>query len=82
MKSRILLEKKRSRDIKDSLSHNTDLTPRIPFQHLSYNLAGRKEWDMAVLYYQRFLDIWKEADPVIAEVEDVRERVAGLQQWT
>ena len=37
---------------------------------------------MAVLYYQRFLDIWKEADPVIAEVEDVRERVAGLQQWT
>jgi hypothetical protein len=31
------------------------------------------------LRYEKFLSLWNDADPGIAEVEDARERLAGLK---
>ncbi len=33
----------------------------------------------AIEHYEKFLDLWKDADPGIVEVDDARERVARFK---
>jgi len=42
-----------------------------------YEKKGRKT--KAVEFYEKFLSLWKDADMGIAEVEDARQRLAGLK---
>ena len=50
----------------------------------SYYVLGKifeqKGWPgKAIENYEKFLDLWKDADPGMAEVEDAKERLAGLK---
>ena len=57
---------------------------RLIYPKNYYNLAlcyEMKGWKAkAIGLYEKFLSLWKDADPGIAEVEDARERVAALRQ--
>ena len=44
-------------------------------------LYEQREWKgKAIEHYQKFLSLWKDADPGIAEVEDASKRLAALQR--
>ena len=50
--------------------------------HIAYQakvLEKKSQKAKAIEHYERFLELWKNADPGIAEVEDARKRLAGLQ---
>ena len=38
-----------------------------------------EEKGKAIEHYEKFLDLWRNADPGIAEVEDAKKKLAGLQ---
>ena len=51
----------------------------------SFYMLGKiyeqKGWKgKAIEHYEKFLDLWKDADPGIAEVEDVKKRLADLKK--
>jgi tetratricopeptide (TPR) repeat protein len=51
----------------------------------SYYMLGKiyeqKGWEgKAIEQYERFLELWKDADPGITEVEDSRQRLAVLRK--
>jgi len=35
----------------------------------------------AIDHYEKFLELWKDADPGIAEVEDAKKSLAWLSNW-
>ena len=44
-------------------------------------LYEQKGWEgKAIEHYEKFLELWKDADPGIAEVEDAKKRLAGLNE--
>jgi hypothetical protein len=46
-----------------------------------YKIYQDKGWPCkAIEHYSKFLDLWKDADPGLPEVEDARKRLAGLRK--
>jgi tetratricopeptide (TPR) repeat protein len=48
--------------------------------YMRAKIYEHKGWKgKAIENYEKFLSLWKDADPGIAEVEEVRERLAGFR---
>jgi tetratricopeptide (TPR) repeat protein len=54
------------------------------FPRFHYDLAKlyeRKEWaSKTIEHFERFLELWKDADPVFVELEDARNRLTELRK--
>jgi len=68
-------------EIHDQQNHLSLPNPRIAWQKwLLGKIFEGKGWKAkAIEHYEKFLSLWKDADPCIAEVVDARQRVAGLK---
>ena len=57
---------------------------RLVHPRYHYRLAKlyeQKDWrGKAIEHYEKFLTLWKDADPGIAEVDDAKERLEGLKE--
>jgi tetratricopeptide (TPR) repeat protein len=57
---------------------------RLVYPKYYYCLAKlferQADYDEAKKYYEKFISLWKDADPGIAEVEDAKKRLAGLKE--
>jgi len=48
--------------------------------HFNLTLAKRKQSiEKIIEHYEKFLTLWKDADPGIPEIEDAKKRVASLK---
>jgi hypothetical protein len=43
-------------------------------------VSGLKRKTIKELHYEKFLSLWKDADPGFPEVEDTKKRLAGLKE--
>jgi len=60
------------------LSHGDFYARSIYTLGMIYEQKGQRK--RALEYYERFLELWKDADPGIEEVQDARKRVDALQK--
>jgi cytochrome c-type biogenesis protein CcmH/NrfG len=50
-----------------------------PFYMLGKIYEQQGNTTKAIEHYEKFLDLWKDSNPGIAEIEDARSRLAGLR---
>ena len=60
--------------IRIEISHEPNVESHIKASNL-FTIQGDY---IAIKHYEKFLDLWKDADPGIAELEDAGKRLAGL----
>src|SRR2546421_702446 len=83
-KARRRLRPKRSRSCRTSRGWSRGMPAFLHWYPRSFYLLGRAQELAgnavdALATYDRFLDLWKDADPEIKELQDAKARAAGLR---